>query len=495
LNPLRKLAGQTAIYGLPTIVGRLLNYLLVPLYTRAFVPAEYGVVTEMYAYVAFLFIVLTYGMETTYFRFASGQQGKGSVFGTALCSLGFTSAIFALAGFTFAGPISGWMGYQNHPEYIRWFVLIIATDAITTIPYASLRLQNKPFRFAFIKIANIATNIGLNLFFIVFCPYVLAHYSEGTFYQLIHTFYNPSIGVGYIFISNLAASLVTFGMLLPDMVKQLKRPDAAMLRQMLVYAWPLLIFGLAGTINETFDRIILKYLLPKDMDVMAQLGIYGANYKVSILMTLFVQTYRYAAEPFFFAHAKETNAKETYARLMHYFIIICLLIFLAVTLFLKDVLLFIGPAYRVGAPVIPILLLANLFLGVFYNLSVWFKLTDQTRKGALISLAGAGLTLGLNLLLIPFMGYMGAAWATIACYAFMMVISYLWGQRYYPVNYSLKAAFGYFALALGLYAVSHWLAPASGLFYYLTNGGLLMIFVLLVLFREIKPMLSDMGRK
>jgi O-antigen/teichoic acid export membrane protein len=495
LNPLRKLAGQTAIYGLPTIVGRLLNYLLVPLYTRAFIPAEYGVVTEMYAYVAFLFIVLTYGMETAYFRFASAQQGKGSVFGTALFSLGFTSAVFTLAGFIFAGPVSAWMGYPHHPEYIRWFVLIIATDAITTIPYASLRLQNKPLRFAFIKIANIATNIGLNLFFILFCPYVLAHYSEGILFQLIHNFYNPSIGVGYIFISNLVASLVTFVMLLPDMMKQIKRPDATILKQMLVYAWPLLIFGLAGTVNETFDRIILKHLLPKNMDVMAQLGIYGANYKVSILMTLFVQTYRYAAEPFFFAHAKESNARQTYARLMHYFIIICLLIFLVVTLFLNEVLFFIGPAYREGAPVIPILLLANLFLGVFYNLSVWFKLTDQTRKGAMISLAGAGVTLGLNLLLIPLMGYMGAAWATFACYAFMMVISYLWGQRYYAVDYSLKAALGYFSLAMVLYAVSHWLAPESGLLYYVTNGSLLLIFVLVVLFREIKPMLSGTARR
>lgn len=489
MNPLRKLAGQTAIYGLPTIVGRLLNYLLVPLYTRAFIPAEYGVVTEMYAYVAFLFIVLTYGMETAYFRFASAQQEKGSVFGTALTSLGFTSFVFALAGFAFASPIASWMGYQQHPEYIRWFVLIIATDAITTIPYASLRLQNKPFRFAFIKIANIATNIGLNLFFILFCPFVLSHYSDGALFHFIQSIYNPSIGVGYIFISNLVASLVTFGMLLPDMLRQLKRPDVAMLKEMLIYAWPLLIFGLAGTVNETFDRIILKHLLPPDSDVMAQLGIYGANYKVSILMTLFVQTYRYAAEPFFFAHAKETNAKETYARLMHYFIIVCLLIFLGVMLFLKDVLIFIGPAYRVGAPVIPILLLANLCLGVFYNLSVWFKLTDQTRKGALISLAGAGVTLLLNFSLIPFMGYMGAAWATLICYAFMMVLSYLWGQRHYPINYHLKPALIYISSALLLYAISHWLAPTSGIFYYLLNGLLLMLFVLLVFVRDVKPSL------
>lgn len=495
MNPLRKLAGQTAIYGLPTIVGRLLNYLLVPLYTRAFVPAEYGVVTEMYAYVAFLFIILTYGIETAYFRFASTQQGKGPVFGTALLSLAFTSTIFVLAGFSFAAPLSGWLGYQNHPEYVRWFALIIATDAITTIPYASLRLQNKPLRFAFVKIANISVNIGLNLFFIVLCPYVLSHYNQGVFYQFIDGIYNPAIGVGYIFISNLLASLVTFAMLLPDMIRQIKRPDLKILKQMLAYAWPLLIFGLAGTINETFDRIILKHLLPGHTDVMAQLGIYGANYKVSILMTLFIQTYRYAAEPFFFAHAGETNAKETYARLMHYFIIICLLIFLAVTLFLKDVLIFIGPAYREGAPVIPILLLANLFLGVFYNLSVWFKLTDQTRKGALISLAGAAVTLILNLVLIPVMGYMGAAWATFVCYAFMMLISYWWGQRYYPVNYHLKAALGYFVLALVLYACSRWLSPLHGSLYYLINGGLLLIFVSWVFFKEIKPLRQGTGHQ
>lgn len=487
MNPLKKLAGQTAIYGLPTIVGRLLNYLLVPLYTRAFIPAEYGVVTEMYAYVAFLFVILTYGMETAFFRFASRQEGSSPVFGTAMVSLLTTSSVFALAGMYFSGGIATWMGYPSNPEYIRWFVLILAADAVSSIPYANLRLQNRPLRFAFIKIANIATNIGFNLFFIVLCPYLLSRYGNTPAGSLISGIYNPETGVGYIFISNLIASLVTLALLLPDILKGEYRIDLKVLRSMLIYAWPLLIFGLAGIVNETFDRIILKHLLPPGSDSMAQLGIYGACYKISILMTLFIQTYRYAAEPFFFDQSKEKNAKETYARMMHFFILVCLFIFLGIMLFLDVVMLFVGPEYRSGAPVVPVLLLANLFLGIFYNLSVWFKLTDKTAHGAAISLAGAAITLILNFILIPVMGYMGAAWATFACYAAMMILSYFMGQKYYPVNYNLKGALAYTALAGFLLLAALLISPASPWIRYSMNLVLLLVFPLVAWFREKSP--------
>lgn len=477
MNPFKKLAGQTAIYGLPTILGRLLNYLLVPLYTRVFLTAEYGIVTEMYAYVSFLFVMLTYGMETAFFRFASQADFRNKVFGTTLVSLTFTSIIFLLISFITAPFLSLKLGYAGHPEYVKWFALILATDALSTIPFANLRLENKPIRFALIKISNIAVNIGMNLFFILLCPYILQTYPDSEIAGLTARIYNPGIGVGYIFISNLIASILTLVMLIPGISFDKLTIDGKLLKQMLKYSWPLLIFGLAGIINETFDRIILKYLLPDKTTAMAQLGIYGACYKISILMTLFIQTYKYAAEPFFFEHSKAGNAKETYSALMHYFIIVCLLIFLVIMLYIDVVMLFVGKDFRAGAGVVPILLMANLCLGVFYNLSVWFKLTDRTKTGAAISIAGAIITLVLNFLLIPVMGYMGAAWATLICYASMMIISYLLGQKYFPVNYDLKRALKYSMIAMIIYAVS--IIPLQEPIWmkYLINSILLIGFV------------------
>lgn len=494
MNPLKKLAGQTAVYGLPTIIGRLLNYLLVPLYTRAFITSEYGVVTEFYAYVAFLFVILTYGMETAFFRFSSSEQNKSHVFSTALISLIVSSVLFLILAFAFAPSISFRMGYSEHTEYIRWFALVLATDAISTIPYANLRLKNKPLRFAFIKIVNIAANIGFNLFFILLCPYLMTHFPNSSISSAIETIYNPAIGVGYIFISNLIASVLTFAMLLPEIIRINFKIDFNLLKRMLKYSWPLLIFGMAGIVNETFDRVILKYLLPSHVDAMAQLGIYGACYKVSILMTLFIQTYRYAAEPFFFDQAGQKDAKKTYANMMHYFIIVCLLIFLGIMLYIDIVIRFIGKDFREGAGVIPILLAANLCLGIFYNLSVWFKLTDHTKTGALISLAGAGITIILNFILIPSMGYMGAAWATLACYASMMALSYVIGQKYYPVDYHLSRAAIYSLIATLIFVASVMLSNQNPWLKYAINT-LLMAGFIMYIFRVEKQRFLSVIRK
>lgn len=480
MNPLKKLAGQTAIYGLPTIVGRLLNYLLVPLYTRAFIPSEYGIVTEFYAYVAFLFVILTYGMETAFFRFSAAADNKDKVFGTALVSLLVSSVFFLLLAIGSAPYLAAKMGYGAHPEYIWWFALVLATDAISSIPYANLRLKNRPFRFALVKVVNIAANIGFNLFFILLCPYILRSFPDSSLASLILKIYNPSIGVGYIFISNLIASVLTFAMLVPDMLGKRLQTDRRLFVSMLKYSWPLLIFGMAGIVNETFDRVILKYLLPGDVDAMAQLGIYGACYKVSILMTLFIQTYRYAAEPFFFDQAARKDAREIYADMMHYFVIVCLLIFLGIMLYIDIVIKFIGKDFREGAGVIPILLAANLFLGVFYNLSVWFKLTDRTRTGAFISLSGAVVTILLNIILIPFMGYMGAAWATFACYAFMMVFSYLLGQKYYPVNYNIAGAARYSLVVLILFLISVLMSGQGNWLKYVLNTAMFAGFLVYI---------------
>ena len=451
MNPLRKLAGQTAIYGLPTIAGRVLNYLLVPLYTRVFDTAEYGVVTEFYAYVAFLYVLLGYGMETAFFRFSKMNDNGKTVFGTAFLSLVSSTFIFLVIVIGFSSPIANAMGYPGNREYIVWFAFILGFDALCAIPFARLRQQGKAALFALIKSLNIITNIGLNLFFILLCPYLLDVYGPGTFVDYI---YHPEIGVGYIFISNLVASSLSFLLLTPAIRKIRLQFEPGLWKQMITYAWPLLILGLAGIVNETFDRILLKHLLPPESDPMAQLGIYGACYKISILMTLFIQTYKYAAEPFFFEQMKNQDSRRMYAKVMNYFVAVCAFIFLIIMLFIDYVILMVGEEFRQGAAVIPILLMANLFLGVFYNLSIWFKLTGKTLYGAMISVFGMIITLVLNFVLIPRIGYLGAAWATFFCYGSMMIVSYLAGRHYYPVPYNLLRIIAYILLAVALYYIS-----------------------------------------
>jgi O-antigen/teichoic acid export membrane protein len=481
LNVLKRLAGQTAIYGLPTIIGRVLNYLLVPLYTRVLDPAEYGVVTEFYAYVAFLYVLLGYGMETAFFRYSKTEESGKIVFSTALLSIIATTLLFLILAIGFSGNIASYMGYASHREYIIWFALILGFDSICAIPFAQLRLQGRAARFAFVRSVNIFTNIGLNLFFLLFCPYALKTWGSSAILEFI---YDPDFGVGYIFISNLIASAITF-ILLISSAKGVKLVfNTVLWKQMMIYAWPLLIFGLAGVVNETFDRILLKHLLPEDSDPIYQLGIYGACYKISILMTLFIQTYKYAAEPFFFEQMKNQDAKLLYARVMNYFVAICGFIFAAIMLNIDIVILLIGREFREGAAVIPILLMANLFLGIFYNLSVWFKLTGKTFHGAMVAVAGMIITLVLNFLLIPRFGYIGAAWATFVCYASMMIISYMLGRRYYPVPYNVLKISFYIILAAFLYYLSTLFKFENQLIIRFSSLVLLMMYVVIVIFAE-----------
>ncbi|MBE0662501.1 MAG: oligosaccharide flippase family protein [Bacteroidales bacterium] len=481
MNTLKRLAGQTAIYGLPTIAGRVLNYLLVPLYTRVFEPAEYGVVTELYAYVALLYVLLGYGMETAFFRFSkSGEDGK-TIFSTALLSLTISTGIFLLLALVSSGSIASSMGYAENREYIVWFALILGFDSIASIPFARLRQQGKAGKFALIRSVNIITNIGLNLFFLLLCPYILRTYGASALLDLV---YDPQIGIGYIFISNLVASSLTMLLLLKTIKGIRFKLDPGMWKQMISYSWPLLILGLAGIVNETFDRILLKYLLPVDSDPMVQVGIYGACYKVSILMTLFIQTYKYAAEPFFFEQMKNQDAKLLYARVMNYFVAICAFIFAAIMLNIDIFILFVGEEYRVGAPVIPILLMANLFLGIFYNLSVWFKITGKTLYGSLIAVFGMMVTLGLNFLLIPKIGYMGAAWATLACYGSMMILSYFIGRRHYPVPYNVLKITLFIAFAVLLYYLSTIFQPENNIIARIFSNLLLIGYVIFVLMVE-----------
>ena len=447
----KKLAGQTAIYGGTTVLSRLLNYLLVPLHTYLFSnAADYGVVGELYAWTSLFIVILTYGMETAFFKFSQDDNLKDRVYSTVVGSLLFTSTLFIVLCSVFAQPIADWLKYPNHPEYVRWFAVIIGVDALTSIFFAQLRFLNRPLRFAAVKITNILVNVLLNLFFLLLCPWLLSKNPDSAF---VNAIYNPEIGVGYIFIANLVASIVTLLMLFPGIFKQKFVFDWSLWKQMFRYAFPLLILGLAGIVNETMDRVLIKRLSTA-AEPQASVGIYSACYKISIMMTIFIQAFKYAAEPFFFRKAKDKDAKETYAEVMTAFVLVCSVIFVGIMLYIDIVQYFVGQTYRVGLPIVPILLMANLFLGIFYNLSIWYKLTGQTKFGAYIALFGAAITLGLNWLLIPRFDYMGAAWTTFACYLSMMVVSYLLGQKYYHVNYDLKRILFYLVFAVAVYGLS-----------------------------------------
>ncbi|MFH0895878.1 MAG: oligosaccharide flippase family protein [Bacteroidota bacterium] len=482
MNPIKKLAGQTAIYGISSILGRLLNYLLVPLHTRYFMADQYGTVTEMYAYVVFLIVILTYGMETAYFRYSNLEEDKNKVFSTANISLLFTSAIFIGAVWIFAQPIATVLEYPNHSEYIIWFSLIVALDAVTAIPFAKLRAENKAKRFAVVKLINIGINIVLNIFFIVLCPYLMKEGSPAV-QEFVAKIYDPSLGIGYIFIANLIASVATFLLLIPEYFSVKYRFDGKLWRTMFSYGWPLIIIGLAGSINETMSRVLIKYLMPEDI-AMRELGIFGACYKVSIIMAIFIQAFRFASEPFFFAQSKEKDAKQLYADVMKYFIIICLFIFLTVVLYIDIVKYFVGSDFYEGMKVVPVLLLANMLLGIFFNLSIWYKLTGETKFGAYLSVAGAIITLGLNIWWIPIFGYMGSAWVTLICYGIMTIASFIWGQKKFPVPYPVFRMLFYIVLAVAIYIASIEIPFVEKNLTFVINTLLMLVFVTVIMVIE-----------
>ncbi|MFU8788641.1 MAG: lipopolysaccharide biosynthesis protein [Methylobacter sp.] len=449
MSILKKLASQTAVYGLSSIFGRFLNYLLVPLYTYHFTAAEYGVVAEFYAYAGFFSVLLLFGFETGYFRFRDREHpGRDVAYSTALIFVLLANLVFFALILLINTRLSAALNYAEHPEYVLSFSLILIFDAVAAIPFARLRAENRAFRFAGIKIIEIGMTVLLSLFFIIYCPKVYAANPE----SWLTPIYNPAIGIGYIFIANLIASAFKFLLLAPQLSGLAWGFDRALFARMLRYSSPMVVIGFAGIINEMLDRALLKYLLPYDVQTnMKMLGIYSACYKLSILMSLFIQAFRYAAEPFFFAYADKSDARKIYAQVLKFFVIFCVFIFLLVTLFIDFFKYFVGEEFRAGLDVVPILLLANLFLGIYINLSIWYKLTDRTLMGAWVSLAGAALTIALNIWWIPLLGYVGSAWATLICYAAMAAASYLLGQKYYPVDYAVKRIIAYIGLGIGLY--------------------------------------------
>jgi O-antigen/teichoic acid export membrane protein len=452
----QKLIGQTAIYGTTTILGRLLNYVLVPFHTYIFIhPHVYGVVGYMYAWMALLLVLLTYGMETTFFRFSSMEKNQERLFNTAMTMLLITSSVFIGLGIIFSQNIANLLDYARNPEYIRWFVLIVGLDAVSAIPFARLRAKNKPYRFAGIKVTNILVNIFFNVFFLWFCPLMIKQDIGAAFFQFI---YNPAVGVGYIFIANLIASIVQI-LLLQLTVKKIKlQIDIPLLKRMLRYTLPLLILGLAGIVNETIDRFMVKYLSPSDI-AMYNVGVYSACFKIAVIMSLFIQAFRYSAEPFFFSIYKEKDAKEGYATVMTYFVIVCTLIFLGTMMYLDYIKYFVHKNYHDGLTVVPVLLFAYMLLGICFNLSIWYKLTGQTKYGAYITVGGAVITIAVNFTLIPLIGYAGAAWGHLATYSAMVVASYLIGQKFYPISYNLKKIGFYFITSIALFALSYFVIP------------------------------------
>lgn len=434
MNPLKKLAEQTVVYGLSSVIGRLLNYLLVPLYTRFFAPEDYGVVTELYAYVAFLVILLTYGLETAFFRFSKAEKNTAKAYSTALVSLIVTSCVFVFLALVSSESIANYMGAGIKQIYIQYFAVIVSLDAVSSITFAKLRQDEKAFRFATVKLFGVLVNIALNVYFILF---------------------KELLDIEYIFISNLISSIVTIFLLFPQMIISKISFDKTLWKKMMAYGFPLLIAGLAGMTNETIDRILLKHLLPIE-DSVYQLGIYGALYKLSIIMILFIQTFRFAAEPFFFAQHNSSNDRSIYSDVMKYFVVVMGVIFLAVIIFYEFIIGFLGPAYRDhpdGFEIVSILLIANLFLGVLYNLSIWYKLTEKTIFGAYISIFGAIITVVLNFSLIPKIGILGSAWATLMCYFSMTILSYFLGKKYFPIPYQTSRIVFYLGVILALYFV------------------------------------------
>ncbi len=482
------LAKDTAIYGLSSIVGRFLNWCLVPLYTILFTQAEYGVVTFVYAVVALALIILTYGMETGFFRFANHERWSDpmEVYSTALISLAVSSSVFIVGAFCLATPLSGWLQCKGHTSYVYLMALAVGIDAFTALPFSYLRFRKRPMRFAMLRLVNIGVNIGLNLFFLLACPAI-----ERVCPGFVGWFYDPDYAIGYIFLSNAIASVLTLIMLVPELRGFPYRFNRSLWHEMMVYSMPLLVLGVAGIMNQTIDKIIFPVLYPDQSGAMTQLGIYGANYKIAIVMVMFTQAFRFAYEPFIFAQnkVKGLDRLQAYRDAMKYFIVFSMIIFMGVMFYLDILRYFISPKYFSGLKVVPVIMMAEVFFGVFFNLSLWYKLTDQTVWGMYFSLIGLVVTLVLNALLVPVYGYMGCAWAAFGCYGVMMLTSYFVGCRKYPIGYPLGRIGVYVALALVLYIVGLYLfVTGVALVDYAIRAVLLFIYVTVVVKVEKIPL-------
>lgn len=476
---MKRLAKETAVYGLSSMVGRFLNWMLVPMYTRVLAgTGEYGIVTNLYGWTALLLVLLTYGMETGFFRFMNKpKQGDPmQVYASVLRSLACSSLLFC-AGIALAFPwICDKLDYAAHPEYVGMMAGIVAVDAFCCIPFAYLRYQGRAWRFAGIKLFSIFLNIVLNLFFLIACPW-LHEVAPAT----VGWFYVPGYGVGYVFVANVVTTLATFALLVPDMLPGWRAKGSwAVLKPILRYSFPILLLGIAGVFNQTADKILFPFLFEDKAYANEQLGIYGACFKIAVVMVMFTQAFRYAYEPFIFARTKDQEGKTAYSEAMKYFLIFSLLIFLGVMFYMDILKYFVGEAYYPGLRVVPVVMLGELFFGIYFNLSLWYKLTDQTQWGAYFSATGCVATVSIILLFGPAYGYMACAWASFCCNLLMMLLSYFIGQRKYPIRYDLHSAFLYAGLALLLYVAGMCLPVESLALRLGYRTGLLCLFCLFI---------------
>ena len=456
---LKSLAKETAIYGLSSIIGRFLNYLLVPLYT-AKLSAEsggYGVITNMYSYVALLFVILTYGMETTFFRFSNkSDENPERVYSTTLISVGTTSLLFVAMVMLFLSPITDFIGYADHPEYVAIMACCVAIDAFQAIPFAYLRHKKRAIKFASLKLLFIFMNIGLNLLYFVALPELYAKYPD-----VVGKIYDPTIGVGYAFILNLVCTASITLLFKRELTGFKYVFDRRLLRRMLSYSLPILLLGVAGILNQTIDKVLFPFLSSAD-NASRELGIYGAASKIAMIMAMITQAFRYAYEPFVFSKSKDKDSKETYAQAMKFFVIFTLLAFLAVVAYLDILKYLIAPDYWSGLRVVAIVMAAEIMMGIYFNLSFWYKLIDRTIWGALFSGAGCLVLVAVNVIFVPHYGYMACAWAGCAGYGTAMLLSYFVGQRKYPIAYPLRSIFGYTLLTAAIYA-AFILMPSMGI--------------------------------
>jgi O-antigen/teichoic acid export membrane protein len=479
VKEVRKLAGQTLVYGMGTIVPRFLNYgILTFLYTRIFKEEEYGVITELYAWMVLMQVILTYGMETGFFRFSQKTDERDRVFSTSFISLVATSALFFIAVCIFIQPVAAAMNYRNNHDYIRMFAAILALDSVCAVPFAKLRRENKAFKFSMIKILNVIITFIVVIFLLVVAPGIYEH-SNGWFKKV----YDPEYGVGYVFIANLAGSGATLLMLVPTIIKVRYVFDRMMWQKMIGYSIPLMIAGLSGSINDAIDKILLRRMIGEDGG-LETVGVYGAAYKVAVLMGLFIQMFRFAAEPFFFERAKHQDAKETYAYIMKYFVIIMLFIYLAINLYISGIQLLLGRNFREAIAIVPIVSMAYLFYGIYVNHSIWYKLSDLTRFGIYIAFIGAFITVILNVLLIPRYSYMASAWAHVASYGSMIILSFAFARKHYKVNYDMIRLVPYFLIAIAMVCFSMYFPYPNIIVELTVNTILFALFVMYAQFRD-----------
>ena len=479
-NRLGSLAKQTAIYGVSSIVGRFLNYLLVPIHTHRMAAESggYGIVTNLYAYTALLLVILTFGMETTFFRFANKEDvNPDKAFSTAGLSVGFVSMLFLILVSVFLRPIAGALDYASHPEFVEIMAIIVAFDAFQSILFARLRYENRPLKFMTLKLYFIVLSLLLNLFIFYLAPYLKELYPS------MMEWYHTSYQVGYIFIANLiCTTLVNLGF-----IKEIKKLrfgiDRDMLKKMLVYTWPILLMGLAGILNQVADKIVFKKIVP-GIEGERQLGIYGACVKIAMIMAMITQAFRYAYEPFVFGGKRDNADKQSQATVMKYFIIFTLLAFLAVVMYMPLLQYLVGADYREGLCVVPIVMMAEVFMGIYFNLSFWYKLNDRTWWGAVFSGIGCVVLLAINFIFVPKYSYMACAWGGFAGYGTCMVLSYFVGQKKAPIPYDLKSAFMYFALAVALFFIQKQIHIESTIWTLMVNTGLLLVFFAFVCWRE-----------